>query len=291
MANTVLHDFGEHKMYLLRNDPGISRTLAKPDGYKNREKAFMTILREEVAPGMIALDIGANIGYATLIMALNVGGTGKVVAVEPVKKNFDVLVKNVELNGYENIECHNIALSNSSGSKTFYETKASNLGALNPAVKFSKKKKLPVLDASEFLETQGIYPNFIKMDIEGHEVEVLNSLCRWFSNPFPCKVLIEVHPTLYSSSAAMADALYRLRDLGFRAKYVVSAATARPDLFIQRGYEPSRSFETSGWTRGIYVDVDYDDMVTFASKMHKQYVEERKRYSKKIVRSILLERS
>lgn len=291
MSKVNLHDFGEHKMYLLRDDPGISRTLAKPEGYKNREKAFMTILREEVTPGMTALDVGANIGYATLIMALKVGDAGKVIAVEPVKKNFDVLVKNVELNNYRNVECHNIALSNSSGSKTFYETKASNLGALNPAVKYSKKKKLPVLDASEFLEKQNICPDFIKMDIEGHEVEVLSSLCKLFSKSFPSKILIEVHPTLYSSPDIMADALYKLRDLGFRSKYVVSAAMACPDLFAQRGYKPVRSFETSGWNRGIFTDVDYDDMVLFASKKHKQYVEARQRYSKKIVRSILLERS
>ena len=103
MKKLILKDFGENKMYLLKDDPGISRTLRKSHGYQNREVEFMSLIRKHVKMGQVCFDIGANIGYLTLILAKLVGPTGIVYAVEPKPANYKVLKKNIRLNEYKNI--------------------------------------------------------------------------------------------------------------------------------------------------------------------------------------------
>ena len=68
-------------MMLNLADGGISHAL-----YSNgiREAAFMAIMNESVTEGMTCIDLGANIGYATLLMLKNVGASGIVYAIEPI---------------------------------------------------------------------------------------------------------------------------------------------------------------------------------------------------------------
>ena len=54
---------------------------------------YLNILKQNIYQGNTVLDIGANIGYYTLIMSKLVGSTGKVYAFEPEPKNFEILKK------------------------------------------------------------------------------------------------------------------------------------------------------------------------------------------------------
>ena len=69
----------------------------------------------EIKKGDVVLDIGANIGYYTLIFARLVGEEGKVFAFEPDPENFALLKKNVEINGYHNVVLVQKAISNKTG--------------------------------------------------------------------------------------------------------------------------------------------------------------------------------
>lgn len=285
----VLKDCGDFKMYLMKNDPGISKTLLKPKGHINREKEFMTVMREEVKPGMLAMDIGANIGFTTLTMLHCAGKTGRVIAAEPVKSNFKVLGKNIQLNNYqENTSLHRLAFSNKRGQLTFYESRKSNLGGLNPNISDRKgTTSVDVTTVDEFLQLQE-FPHFYKMDIEGHEIQVLQGMVKTVSASKTTKILIEVHPTLYSNPSDMVKILKEYKKLGFGVKYVMSAAVAQPDLFKKKGYEPDRVFDSGGWVRGVYSNIKYEDMIDFVSFKHRQYSKKRDKWSLKIVRSILL---
>ena len=102
----IKRNIGNHIMYLDPYDAktGISQTLRRMrPGQPDREPCFMHILKEEVKSDMVTLDLGANIGYLTLIMAEIIGKKGKVYALEPDENNFKILTENIKLNGYKNV--------------------------------------------------------------------------------------------------------------------------------------------------------------------------------------------
>ena len=78
------------------------------------------IMKEIIKPGMDVVDIGANIGYFTLLMAKLTGDNGRVYAFEPEDKNFESLIRNIGLNGFKNIVPYRFALSDESGEAKLY---------------------------------------------------------------------------------------------------------------------------------------------------------------------------
>lgn len=84
------------------------------------EKEVVRLFCEIVKPGMTVLDVGAHIGYHTLIAARLVGSQGRVYSFEPEPSNFAQLSKNVELNGLDNVTLVQKAISNKSGREKLY---------------------------------------------------------------------------------------------------------------------------------------------------------------------------
>ena len=79
------------------------------------EKLTTEKFKEVVREGDVVVDLGANMGYFTLLAARLVGKEGKVYAFEPEPINYSLLVKNVELNGYDNVVTVPKAVSHQSG--------------------------------------------------------------------------------------------------------------------------------------------------------------------------------
>lgn len=288
----VKRKINNHIMYLDAKDTGISRDLGSTSIKKSeREPAFMSILRKEVREGMIALDIGANIGYATLILAEIVGDAGQVYALEPEPRNFKILTNNIEVNGYKNfVQAYQIGASNRIGYLNFYVSHHSNLGSMIKTKHAKCNIEVPVTTMDDFFKDKKA-PNFIKMDIEGHEVEALEGMFHTLEMAqSPVKILIEVHSIYYSENHSLEKQLRNLINIGFRTKYVISAAVAKPDFFVKHGYEPKDVFTTGDMQRGIYTDISEEDMVIAASRTHKQYIKSLNQYTEKIVRAIMIER-
>lgn len=79
------------------------------------EPGLGRFLGQALRPGMNAIDIGAHIGYFTLLMARAAGDTGRILAIEPDSENFPILRANVERNRLANVELLPVAASDGPG--------------------------------------------------------------------------------------------------------------------------------------------------------------------------------
>jgi len=306
----VLKKINGLKLYIDRQDPGISASLMKPKFFRkwHREPVFMDLIESEVAEGDVAFDLGANIGYITTLLAKYVGVTGKVYGVEPSPRNFEILKKNILLNNQaEIVEVSQMAISGSSGSRELNISSQSNLNSFTWTKHSVDSITVDTKSIDDFFEERR-YPNFIKMDIEGAEVEALAGMDRLLScHDGRLRILIEVHP-MYYDGAEFSQQLRRLFSKGFHTKYLCTAGTAMPDYFVEKGYRPIKIYRTGPWSRGLYKNVKEDDVIescgagltqevrmpwaSFFKNVVKnpKSIGERTLQSSKIVRSILLER-
>lgn len=287
-----LHQVGPHRMWLRDDDEGISATLRSPDGWRQREPEFMRLLAESLSPGDFGVDLGANLGWCTLAMASAVGPGGRVLAIEPVSANVAVLERNIAENGLgQRVEVVHAAVSDAAGQADFHLARASNLGSIVPtshATGATERVRTWTLD--ELLRDRPV-PRLIKMDVEGHEVEILRGM-RGLARRAGAglRILIEVHPRLYTPERSLERELMALREEGFGFRALASAGCARPDLFVEAGYTPREVFETFGFERAIYEGVRFEDGVRFCARTNPQPIPKLGIVATHIVRSILLEK-
>jgi len=135
------------------------------------------LVKKEIKKGDVVLDIGANIGYYTLIFAKLVGEEGKVFAFEPDPTNFSLLKKNVELNGYKNVVLVQKAVSNKTGKIRLYLSKDNradhriyNSGDGRQSIE-SEATRL-----DDYFKNYDGKIAFIKMDIQGAEGGALQGM-------------------------------------------------------------------------------------------------------------------
>lgn len=132
-----------------------------------------------VKPGMNVVDVGASIGYFTLLLARQVGPDGKVLAVEPTKNQFPFLQKNVEINGYtDRVTLLNNAAGNQVGPVTI------QCNAINGA-----EAEGIILDD---VITEPV--DFIKIDTDGSDLRVLQGLEKTIQNSPNLKMVVEYYP-------------------------------------------------------------------------------------------------
>ena len=130
-------------------------------------------LKSFLKVGDTFLDIGANNGFFSLLASPLVGADGLVLAFEPSPLTFGRLNENIELNHFKNIKCFNIALGNHTGTATFYDFRT--MDGSNSLVKMrgGRKTKVSMDTLDNILGEFKIRPNFVKIDVEGFEKEVL----------------------------------------------------------------------------------------------------------------------
>ena len=264
-----IHDY---VMYLDHRVPGVSRPLAI---HGSREEDKTELLRRELEPGMTHLDLGANIGYYALLAARRVGPAGRVICVEPDPRNLYLLRRNVALNQMEDfVEVHAFAASDCSGHATMYTAAASNLNTLVERAGGAATGGTPVpvetVTIDGLMERRGGRLNFLRMDIEGYEVEALLGAMKTLeASPPPCKILLETHAQMYGPDRDFGAVLRRLYGLGFVAKGIVSAGGVRPRPFADRGYRPKETFFADGFERGYYEGVSPEHVIELCGALPK----------------------
>jgi len=261
-SGRVVRDINGFRMHLDLDDKGISRKL-----YENgeRERGFMYLLEHAIVPGGVALDIGGNLGYATLHMCRRVGPSGFVYAIEPDEHNLGLLRANIAENGYESrCEISRGLISDRTGPRSFWRSKRSNLGSVEKLPHSREETTLQAYSLTDFLRDRRPI-DFMKMDAEGHEVEILQGGIEYFrKDSRPCSILFETHGELYREHGKDFEPV--LRDYiacGFHARYMLSTPVPDPPLFRDAGYRPIEVFHTDRRKRGLYENVSDNDMIRF----------------------------
>ena len=152
--------------------------------FLDADEPDLTVVRELVQPGTMAVDLGANFGMYTKVLSDLVGPTGTVISVEPVPETFDVLSRNIRSLGMRNVSCVNVAISDSDGDVVmelpnygtgginFYQATvvASPLGRV---IDSRRQVVVPALRLDSLVAGTGVV-GFVKCDVEGHELACLS---------------------------------------------------------------------------------------------------------------------
>ena len=198
------------KMFL---DPGDSLDLSINGVYGELDTK---IIREEIHEGDIVIDVGANIGYYTLIFAQLVGSSGKVFAFEPEPKNFEILKKNIEINNYQNIVAEQKIVSDKSGIVKLFIAEHGIVGhRINQQKSSQKFIEVESIILDNYIKKLNLDNkiNFIKIDVEGSEPKVLEGAKEIMQKSNQLKIFTEFNREAVKKYSVepkeMIDLLYR----------------------------------------------------------------------------------
>ena len=195
--------------FLKLGNPSLLKVYAKEHDYKYycrledfdpaREDDIVKLFRSK--EGNIVVDVGAHIGKYTIIASKMVGSKGKVIAIEAHPVNYDILKQNIELNKLSNVIALNYAVHSQETMVKLYEPGQEEgftiyNTIMSDRISLNNQKYIEVkantLDSLLF-ENGTKEVNWIKIDVEGAEYEVLKGATNILSSSKDISLLIEIH--------------------------------------------------------------------------------------------------
>lgn len=196
------NDFGklwvlvEHRLgfriWVNMADIAISRAIM----LNNYEPAEVAFVRSHIRSGQTVLDIGANIGFFSLLFSSLVGEKGCVIAFEPLPFLYSAAEKSRKENGFDHCEIHNVALGEKSGSAhLIYAPNSSNWGGAflsfdGTVLPGHAKEPVSVEPLEKYIGDKKV--DFIKIDVEGAEPLVLSRVRDYLAAHKPV-IMSEIH--------------------------------------------------------------------------------------------------
>jgi len=201
-----IYDVQGSKMYLNTQEPNLVLLETFQAYIQNRfhERATTELFKKTVQEGNTVIDLGANLGYFSLLAANIMGASGKIYSFEPESNNYKYLLKNIELNNY-NITATQKAVADKNGKAKFYICPYdSGHHTLNQYEGISSYRSVPLYSKEEFIEIDTIKlddflserVDVIKMDVEGSEMLALMGMDKIIKRSENLKMFIEFFPLL-----------------------------------------------------------------------------------------------
>jgi FkbM family methyltransferase len=194
-------------------------------GYYERELG--TLIKKILGPGDVFLDVGANIGYFSLLAAIQ-QPSAKVIAFEPVSSVFDKLEENISINNAKNITAIKVAVGKKNEAREIYISGADNMGMSSfqkPENYSGRFEKVNTIAIDEWIRSSGLPGiNLIKLDIEGSEFAALEGMNETLQN-FKPLVITEINPAaLKAFDLAPADIFNYLKKLDYSGFLILKDA-------------------------------------------------------------------
>ena len=182
------------------------------------ESGTTALNRRILKRGMIVVDVGAHVGYYTTQYAKLVGTSGRVFAFEPHPGNRSLLQKNVR--SLKNVEVASTAVGADTTPATFYESAvgSGSHSLVGSRYKENHARELTVQKTTldTFFKEKGVRPQFIKVDVEGAEHEVIEGAKEILGASDAPDLVMEFSPSILTSRNLPPDSLPRtLLQLGY----------------------------------------------------------------------------
>jgi len=193
------------------------------------------LFRQVLRPGDAVADIGANIGWFTLLAARLVGPRGRVHAFEANHRTFERLGENLALNPVGNVEPHLVAVGEAPGRARIAHREDGNSGADSAVMDAAGPGSVPVVRLDKVLA--GVPLRLIKLDIEGWEAKALRGaegLLRAATGP---DLVFEFTPEFLAAAGDDPRELPRwLEAMDYRLYEITKAGLEEPgeDIFTRR---------------------------------------------------------
>jgi FkbM family methyltransferase len=208
----VVENVHGHRMFV---DDKDSMGLSIDPAFEPLETRFCIAAAK---PGGVVVDIGANIGYYTLLFAKHVAPSGKVVAFEPDPDNFRLLSANVTMNAYANVTVVQAAVSNANEQLELYRNETNRMDHRTyDAGEGWEAVPVPAIRLDDYFTSDSRGIDLIKMDIQGSEPRALAGMTRLLTENPAVVLVTEFWPYgLRGARQDPAEFLTQLSRLGFR---------------------------------------------------------------------------
>jgi len=180
-----------------------------------------------VCPGHVVYDIGANVGFYTLLAAHLVGRAGSVVAFEPAARNVGYLRRHVELNAFTNVRVLEVAVSDRVGTAVFQTGPTFSEGRLVEGDSLGPGQCRIELVALDDLLADGDVPlpHMLKIDVEGAEYAVLCGAVNLLERGRP-EILLSTH-----STAVRNECVQLLTQLGYYVRPMLERGHVQSEFY------------------------------------------------------------
>jgi FkbM family methyltransferase len=203
------------------------------------EVELFAFLKEGIRPGHVIFDVGTFIGTYAVFEALWSGPTGRVVAFEPTAQNWPVIQAHLRMNGVQDrVVLIKAAAGDTSGHTRFHEHRRDSdqnsvLRLLTPTE--SRVTEVPMVTLDEISDRLNLVPDWIRMDVQGFEVNVLRGAQKILARKGkPLRIVAEMHPGIWSVNGfGVGQVRDDLRALGLVPKPIGPSTEFLPDGHVE----------------------------------------------------------
>jgi len=206
-ASYVELDVG--KMYLDEKD-SCQLSLRK---YPQMELNF---LKSQIQKGDTVVELGANIGFHTLYLRKLIGDTGKLFSFEPLPELFEILKKNVKINGYQNITIEQKAVSNKTGKSRLYLSYETTDNRIYDSYDGRDSIEIETITLDDYFQNFDGKIDFVYSDVQGADYAAVQGMSSIIEKLPNIKILAEFSPFMLEKfDSKPSDFLQILLDKGF----------------------------------------------------------------------------
>lgn len=235
------------QLFLHGNKDQIISERLRKDGIWEAYETELSV--KLLAAGQTYIDVGANIGYYSVIAGQCVGETGTVISYEPNADNFALLNKNIAANQLKNIQSFPYALSDKDGEGKLYLS-TDNFGdhRIYQSPEDREHQSIQLINGGQHLSTLCERVDFIKIDTQGAEFFVLNGLMDVVRrNKEHLRMIIEVCPYGIRKSGSHGLELLQLLDSTGMQYHIID--------HIGHALIPAESHHLADWIKSLDEDL------------------------------------
>lgn len=224
------------KLVVHQHDSIISQSIKQSKIWAESETR---VFRELITPGMVVVDVGANIGYFSLLASTLVGSNGCVHAFEPDPVNCNLLRKNVRLNRASNVEVIQAALSNNDEPVDLF-LDSNNKGdhrIWDPTGESRTRITVKCTTLDRYLHETSTVPSFIKIDVQGAEGRVLEGMTKTLEENAPTYLILEFWPeALRKCQTDPKQVIQQIAEAGFTIRVIADDVLLGKNIIVKESF-------------------------------------------------------